>query len=153
MRFTGEHKQVFGVEPTCRVPTQHGVPIAPSTYYAARSRSPPARAVRDAQLRNEITRVNENHEVYGADKVWMELDRQGTAMARCTVERLMRDLGLHGARREKKVRTTVPGEDWHLAGGLPGRDFSAPAPDRRWVADFTHLAAWSGAVYVHGRSV
>ena len=97
MTFIGEHQDVFGVEPICRVLTQHGAPIAPSTYYAAKSRPPSARAVRDARLRDEVTGVwKENYEVYGADKVWLELNRQGITTARCTVERLMRDLGLQG---------------------------------------------------------
>ena len=86
-----EHKSVFGVEPICRVLFEHGAPIAPSTYYAAVSRSPSARAVRHGQLRAEITRVwKDNREVYGADKVWLELNRQGIPAARCTTERLMR---------------------------------------------------------------
>jgi putative transposase len=147
--FVDEHKDVFGVEPICRVLTAHGAPIAPSTYYAAKSRPPSARAVRDARLRDEVTRVwKENYEVYGADKVWLELNRQGITTARCTVERLMRDLGLQGARRGRTVRTTVPGKDGQRAPDLLGRDFTAPAPDRRWVADFTYVAAWSGTVYV-----
>ena len=149
MRFIDEHKDVFGVEPICRVLTGHGAPIAPSTYYAAKSRPPSARAVRDAQLKTEITRVwKENREVYGADKVWLELNRQGIRAARCTTERLMRELGLQGVRRGKKIRTTVPGRDGHRAGDLLNRDFTAPAPNRRWVADFTYVAAWCGIVYV-----
>ena len=149
MTFIDEHKHVSGVEPICRVLTKHGLPIAPSTYYAVKSRPPSARAVRDARLKDEITRVwTENYEVYGADKIWLELNRQGTAVARCTVERLMRDLGLRGAQRGKKVRTTAPGRDGHRAGDLLNRDFTAPAPDRRWVADFTYVPAWSGIVYV-----
>jgi putative transposase len=129
--------------------SQHGAPIAPSTYYAAKSRPPSARAVRDQQLNAEITRVwKENYEVYGADKVWLELHRQGIAVARCTTERLMRGLGLAGVRRGRQVRTTVPGKGGHRAGDLLGRDFTAPAPNRRWVADFTYVAAWSGIVYV-----
>jgi putative transposase len=129
--------------------TGHGVPIAPSTYYAAKSRPPSARAVRDEQLRGEITRVwKENREVYGADKVWLELNRQGIPVARCTTERLMRGLGLHGVRRGRTVRTTMAGKDGHRAGDLLNRDFTAPAPNRRWVADFTYVAAWSGIVYV-----
>lgn len=149
MRFIDEHKGVFGVEPICRVLIQHGAPIAPSTYYAARSRLPSPRAVRDAQLKAEITRVwKENREVYGADKVWLELNRQGIQAARCTTERLMRQLGLQGVRRGKKVRTTVPGKDGRRAGDLLNRDFTAPAPNRRWVADFTYVAAWCGIVYV-----
>lgn len=149
MRFIDEHKSVFGVEPICRVLTGHGAPIAPSTYYAAKSRPASPRAVRDAALKAEITRVwKENREVYGADKVWLELNRQGIAVARCTTERLMRELGLHGVRRGRKVRTTVPGTGGHRAGDLLNRDFTAPAPNRRWVADFTYVAAWCGIVYV-----
>jgi putative transposase len=120
----------------------HGAPIAPSTYYAAKSRPTSARAVRDEQLGAEISRVwKENYEVYGADKVWLELNRQGITVARCTVERLMRGLGLQGVRRGHKVRTTVRDERHERAGDLLGRDFTAPAPNRRWVADFTHVTA------------
>ena len=141
MTFVDEHEDVFGVEPICRVLTAHGAPIAPSTYYAAKSRPPSARAVRDAWLRDEVTRVwKENYEVYGADKVWLELNRQGIATARCTVERLMRDLGLQGARRGRTIRTTMPDKDGQRAPDLLGRDFTAPAPNRRWVADFTYSA-------------
>jgi putative transposase len=149
VRFIDEHQGVFGVEPICRVLSGHGAPIAPSTYYAAKSRPASARAVRDGQLKAEITRVwKENYEVYGADKVWLELNRQGISVARCTVERLMRGLGLQGVRRGRKVRTTVRDERHERAGDLLGRDFTAPAPDRRWVADFTHVTAWCGIVYV-----
>jgi putative transposase len=144
VRFIDEHKDVFGLEPIGRVLTQHGAPIAPSTCYAARSRPASARAVRDGQLKTEITRVwKDNYEVYGADKVWLELNRQGAAVARCTVERLMRELGLQGVRRGRKVRTTVPGTDGHRAGDLLRRDFTALAPNRRWVADFTYVATWA----------
>ena len=149
MRFIDEHKDVFGVEPICRVLTQHGAAIAPSTYYAAKTRPASARAVRDGQLKAEIIRVwKENYEVYGADKIWLELNRQGITVARCTAERLMRDLGLQGARRGRTVRTTVPGKGGHRAGDLPGRDFTALAPDRRRVAGFTYVAAWCGIVCV-----
>jgi putative transposase len=149
VRFIDERKGVFGVEPICRVLTQHGAPIAPSTYYAAKSRPPSPRAVRDARLKAEITRVwKDNREVYGADKVWLELNRQGVRAARCTTKRLMRQLGLQGVRRGKKIRTTVPGKDGQRAGDLLNRDFTAPAPNRRWVADFTYVAAWCGIVYV-----
>jgi putative transposase len=140
---------VFGVEPICRVLTEHGMPIAPSTYYAARSRPPSPRAMRDERLKGEIGRVwRDNFEVYGAGKLWLELNRQGVTVARCTVARLMRELGLQGARRGRKVRTTIPGKDGQRAGDLLNRDFTAPAPDRRWVADFTYVPAWSGIVYV-----
>jgi putative transposase len=149
VRFIDEQKDVFGAGPICRVLTQHGAPIAPSTYYAAKSRPASARAVRDAQLKSEIARVwKENYEVYGADKIWLELNRQGTGVARCTTERLMRELGLQGARRGRKIRTTVPGKDGQRAGDLLNRDFTAPAPNRRWVADFTHVATWAAVVYV-----
>jgi putative transposase len=129
--------------------SEHGLKIAPSTYYAARSRPPSARAVRDEQLKAEISRVwRDNYEVYGAEKVWLELNRQGVPVARCTVERLMRELGIQGARRGRKIRTTIPGKDGQRAGDLINRDFTAAAPDRRWVADFTYVASWSGIVYV-----
>jgi putative transposase len=149
VRFIDEHKGVFGVEPICRVLSQHGAAIAPSTYYAAKSRPPSARAVRDVALKAEIVRVwKDNREVYGADKVWLELNRQGTRAARCTTERLMRELGIQGVRRGKKVRTTTAGRDGQRAGDLLNRDFTAPAPGRRWVADFTYVATWAGIVYV-----
>jgi putative transposase len=149
VKFIDEHKQVFGVEPVCRVLSEHGLQIAPSTYYAARSRPAPARTVRDEQLKAEIRRVwTSNYEVYGAQKVWLELNRQGIAVARCTVARLMRALGLQGVRRGRRVRTTIPGKDGHRAGDLLRRDFTAPAPNRRWVADFTYVASWAGIVYV-----
>ena len=129
--------------------TEHGWKIAPSIYYAARFRPASARAVRDEQLKAEITWVwRENFGVYGAEKVWLELNRQGVTVARCTVARLMRELGLQGARRGRKVRTTIRGKDGHRAGDLLNRDFTAPAPNRRWVADFTYVATWAGIVYV-----
>jgi putative transposase len=140
---------VFGVEPICRVLSEHGTKIAPSTYYAARSRPASARAIRDEWLKTEITRVFEdNYRVYGARKIWRQLRREGHIVARCTVERLMRELGLAGARRGKKVRTTVQDEGHGRAADLLKRDFTAAAPNRRWVADFTHVATWAGVVYV-----
>ncbi len=149
MRFIDEHQNVFGVEPICRALTLHGAPIAPSTYYTAKSRPASVRAVRDARLKAEIARVwKENREVYGADKVWLELNRQGITVARCPTERLMRELGLQGVRRGRKVRTTVPGTGGHRAGDLLRRDFTAPAPNRRWAADFTYVATWACMVYV-----
>lgn len=150
MRFIDEHKDRFGVQPICRVLREHGARIAPSTYYAAICRPPSARAVRDAQLAEEIMRVwKDNYEVYGAFKIWRELNRQGIQVARCTVERLMRQLGIAGVRRGgRKIRTTVRDERHERAGDLLDRDFTAPAPNRRWVADFTHVATWGGVVYV-----
>jgi len=145
VRFISEHKSRFGVEPICRVLTGHGVPIAPSTYYDAVRRGPSARARRDEQLKAAIARVHaENYGVYGARKVWLALNREGIAVARCTVERLMRDLGLAGARRGKRVRTTIPDAAAARAADLVQRRFSPPAPDRLWVADFTYVPTWAG---------
>jgi putative transposase len=140
---------VFGVEPICRVLSEHGTKIAPSTYYAATSRPASARAERDAWLKTEITRIyTDNYRVYGARKVWRQLQREGHAVARCTVERLMRELGLRGARRGRKVRTTVRDDGHQRATDLLRRDFTASSPNRRWVADFTHVTTWAGVVYV-----
>jgi putative transposase len=149
VRFTDEHKGEFGVEPICRVLSEHGCPIAPSTYYDARARPPSARARREEQLRAAITRVHQdNYGVYGARKVWLALHREGTPVARCTVERLMRDLGLAGARRGKRRRTTVADPAAARPADLVQRRFHRPAPDRLWVADFTYVPTWSGTVYV-----
>jgi putative transposase len=149
VRFIAGHKARFGVEPICRVLSQHGCPIAPSTYYDAVRRPPSARARRDEQLRAAITRVHQgNYGVYGARKVWLTLNREGIAVARCTVERLMRELGLAGARRGKRVRTTVADRSAARPADLVSRRFSPPAPDRLWVADFTYVPTWSGMVYV-----
>jgi putative transposase len=141
---------MFGVEPICRTLCEAGVEIAPSTYYAARSRPPSARSHRDARLAVEVSRVHrENFGVYGARKVWRQLHREGMPVARCTVERLMRANGLAGVVRGKTRRTTVPAEAGAARpADLLERDFSAPAPNRRWVADITYVATWSGFVYV-----
>jgi transposase InsO family protein len=134
----------FGVEPICRV-----LPIAPSTYYHARCRPPSSRRRRDEQLKTEIRRVyDENFGVYGARKVWRQLGREGIAVARCTVERLMRELGLQGVRRGKTRRTTTPEQAAATPADLVERDFSAARPNQLWVADLTYVATWSGFVYV-----
>jgi len=150
VRFTGEHRDRFGgAEPICRVLTGYGVPIAPSTYYAATGRPASARAVRDEYLKEQVMRVwKENYEVYGAYKVWRRLRREGITAARFTVERLVRELGIAGVWRGRGVRATVPGTDGQRASDLLGRDFTAPAPNRRPVAGFTDVAAWCGIVYV-----
>jgi len=159
--FIGEHKARrvrpgglrWGVEPICAVLSEHGCPIAPSTYYDASGRLPSARSLRDEQLKAAITAVHEaNYGVYGARKVWLALNREGTPVARCTVERLMRELGLAGARRGKRRRTTVPDPGAARPADLVGRRFSPPAPDQLWVADFTYVPAWSGMVYVASSS-
>jgi putative transposase len=142
--FIDGHKDRFGVEPICRV-----LPIAPSTYHAARSRPASARAVRDTKLRAEIARVHAEHfGVYGARKVWRQLHREGIAVARCTVERLMRELGLEGVRRGKGRRTTTTDAAASRPADLVERNFSASRPNQLWVADLTYVATWSGFVYV-----
>jgi putative transposase len=129
--------------------TDAGATIAPSTYYAARARPPAARTVRDRELLVEIRRVHAaNYGVYGARKVWRQLQREGIEVARCTVERLMRADGLTGVIRGKTRRTTTPAALAARPGDLLDRDFTAPAPNRRWVADITYVATWSGFVYV-----
>ncbi len=145
MRFITEHRSRWGVEPICRV-----LQIAPSSYYAALSRPPSARQQREATLKVDIRRVWEEHRcVYGADKVWAQLKREGTSVARCTVERLMRTLGLRGVVRGKtSVRTTAADERDHRPLDLVGRQFRAPAPNRLWVADLTYVKTHSGWVYV-----
>jgi putative transposase len=115
---------------------QAGVQIAPRTYYAAKNRVPSARAVRDEELKEEISRVYlENYGVYGARKVHAQLRREGTAVARCTVERLMRQMGLQGLRRGKRPRTTISDNQGPGVGDLVGRTFRAKAPNCLWVAD------------------
>jgi len=142
-----EYREQHGVEPICRT-----LGIAPSTYYAvkARERSPSERALRDQRLLGEIRRVHkENLSVYGARKVWWALGREGIEVARCTVERLMAKNGLQGAIRGKKRRTTIPdGQQAERPADLVDRDFTASAPNRLWVADFTYVATWSGVCYV-----
>ena len=137
------------MRPICRV-----LPIAPSTYYAhaARRADPgrlPARAKRDAALSAEIRRVYEaNFRVYGVRKVWRQLAREGVVVARCTVARLMRAMGLAGVVRGRKVRTTVPDPAAACPLDRVNRQFKAECPNRLWVADFTYVATWSGFVYV-----
>lgn len=144
MRFITEHKGRWGVGPICRV-----LQVAPSSYYAAISRPASARRRRDATLKDAIRRVwDEHRRVYGADKVWAQLKREGVPVARCTVERLMRQLGLAGARRGKQHRTTIADPAAARPADLVGRQFNPPAPNRTWVADFTYVPTWSGMVYV-----
>ncbi|MQY16930.1 IS3 family transposase IS987 [Streptomyces sp. RB5] len=131
--------------------TEHDCKIAPSTYYAHKQRlaAPSARTLRDAGLKELIEEVYDtNYRVYGARKIWRELNRRGHAVARCTVERLMRELGIAGAVRGRKVITTIPDGQAARAPDRVERDFVAAAPNRCWVADFTHVATWAGVVYV-----
>jgi putative transposase len=147
--FIDDHREVYGVEPICKV-----LPIAPSTYHAhiaqridASKRS--ARAQRDAELKIEVQRVfAENFGVYGARKVWRQLRREGFAVARCTVERLMASLGLQGAIRGKPVRTTISDKAVPCPLDRVNRQFHALRPNALWVSDFTYVATWTGFVYV-----
>jgi putative transposase len=161
VRFIAEHAGRvtadglrWGVEPICAVLSEHGTPIAPSTYYEHRDRVTrgllSASEWRDVLWCNEIHRIwTANYRVYGARKVWLQLNREGIPIARCTVERLMRELGLDGARRGgKKRRTTIADPSAARAADLVRRRFTPAAPDRVWVADFTYVATWSGTVYV-----
>jgi putative transposase len=129
---------------------EHGCGIAPNTYWVAKKRAPSARAVRDEELKVEIRRVfEENLFVYGADKIWAQLNREDIRVARCTVERLMRDLGLSGARRGKAFKITTRSDDrLERPSDLVDRDFRAPAPNRLWVADLTYVKTHAGWVYV-----
>jgi len=139
----------WGVEPICAVLTEHGLKIAPSTYYEHVKRTPTAREVRDEDLLGEIRRVHaDNYAVYGARKVWLTLNREGIPVARCTVERLMRADGLRGVVRGKVKRTTIADPAAERARDLVARNFSPAAPDRLWVADMTYVSTWSGWVYV-----
>jgi len=147
--FIDAHRARFGVEPICRVLSEHDCKIAPNTYWVAKKRRLSARALRDEALKAEIARVyKDNLSVYGADKVWDQLNREGTRVARCTVERLMRQMGLSGARRGKAYKvTTRSDERQHRPDDLVERHFKAPAPNRLWVADLTYIKTHSGWVY------
>ena len=147
--FIDAHRDEYGVEPICRV-----LPIAPSSYRArAAQRSNPEllsdRAREDQRLKPEVMRVfAENFAVYGVRKVWRQMNREGFAVARCTVARLMRDLGLQGVIRGKPVRTTVSSKAAPCPLDHVNRQFHAPAPNMLWVSDFTYVATWAGFVYV-----
>jgi len=147
--FIDAHRGQHGVEPICRV-----LPIAPSTYYDhLAKRSDPARlsdrARRDAVLRPEIERVfEENWKVYGVRKVWRQLGREGFSVARSTVARLMKEMGIQGVIRGKPCRTTIPDKKAPCPLDKVNRQFRAPAPNMLWVSDFTYVATWKGFAYV-----
>jgi putative transposase len=147
--FIDEHRPVLGVEPICKV-----LPIAPSTYYDTVAKRTdvdrlPVRARRDVGLKIEIRRVfDANYRVYGVRKVWRQLQREGFDVARCTVARLMRTMGLQGIIRGKPMRTTVSDKAAPCPLDRVNRQFHAPAPNRLWVSDFTYVSAWTGMVYV-----
>jgi putative transposase len=143
IRYIEAHRGRFGVEPICEV-----LEIAPSTYYSAKSRPPCRRRVADAALKTEIRRVHDaNYGVYGARKVWRQLNREGIGVARCTVERLMRQMGLAGRSRGKRRRTTTPENKSPRPADLVERSFAANRPNALWVADITYVATWSGFAY------
>ncbi len=148
--FIDEQRDEYGVEPICKV-----LPIAPSTYYEQKARQAdpdrlPPRVRRDAMLSDEIQRVwDDNFQVYGARKVWRQLGREGQQVARCTVERLMRQMGLQGATRGRRRKvTTIVAETASRPVDLVDRDFTAQQPNQLWVADLTFVATWRGFVYV-----
>jgi len=149
IRFVDDHRDTYGVEPICRV-----LPIAPSTYYEHKThqRDPDSRsqrARRDEWLSGEILRVfDANYRVYGVHKVWRQLNREGITVARCTVGRLMRDMGIQGARRGRAFTVTTTPEGGRRPADLVERDFTVEAPNRLWVADLTYVATWSGFTYV-----
>ena len=147
--FIDDHRAVYGVEPICKV-----LPIAPSSYHArVAQRTDPARAStrarRDAGLCTEIRRVFEaNFGVYGVRKLWRQLGREGVSVARCTVARLMRQMGLRGVIRGKEARTTVSDKAMPCPADRVNRQFRASRPNLLWLADFTYVATWQGFVYV-----
>ncbi|WP_425312661.1 IS3 family transposase [Martelella limonii] len=147
--FIDDQRGSHGVEPICKT-----LPIAPSTYYAhLAKRADPTllsdRARRDAGLKPQIQRVfEENWEVYGARKIWRQLGREGLAVARCTVARLMKDLGIQGVIRGKPQKTTVPDKKQPCPLDKVNREFRVPAPNMLWVSDFTYVATWKGFAYV-----
>lgn len=144
MKYVAENKDRFGVEPICAV-----LQLAPSTYYAAVSRPPSRRAIRDETLKPEIERIwRENRRLFGARKVWLQAKRESKPMARCTVERLMRDMGIRGNRRDAWKKTTVSDPLVERPADLVDRQFVAAAPNRLWVADLTYVKTHSGFVYV-----
>jgi len=147
--FVDAHRDDFGIEPICGM-----LPIAPSTYYQhkvlqANPELRSTRAKRDDELIPEIQRVwDENQQVYGARKVWRQLNREDFEVARCAVERLMRKIGLQGVVRGRSFKTTIPDDAADRPADLVNRDFTATRPNQLWVADLTYVATWAGFVYV-----
>ena len=151
VQFIDDHRDRFGVEPICRVLTEHGVQIAPSGYYAFKARPASARTLRDEELIIEIERVFWDRKlgrgISGVRKIWRLLRREGIEVARCTVERLMRRLGLRGIRRGKQVVTTRPDDSALRPPDHVQRQFRADRPNELWVVDFTYVATWSGMAF------
>ncbi|MCY0950621.1 IS3 family transposase [Streptomyces sp. H27-S2] len=146
--YIDQYKNLFGVQPICDVLAETDAPIAPSTYYAAHTRPPSARSRRDERLTDEIRPIHtDNYGVYGARKVHAALVREDFTVARCTVERLMRQAGLRGVIRAKSPRTTRPAPETDRPADLVERQFTATAPNQLWVADITYIKTFSGWVY------
>jgi transposase InsO family protein len=146
--FVDEHRRVYGVGPICKM-----LPIASSTYHEQKARQAdparlPARVQRDEVLCDEIQRVwQENRRVYGARKVWDQLEREGFSVARCTIERLMRRLDIAGVVRGRRCRTTIPDDLAFRPQDLVQRNFVATRPNQLWVADLTYVPTHAGFVY------
>jgi putative transposase len=138
------HKDEFGVEPICRVLSQHGVKIAPSTYYETVSRQPSRRELRDAHILEVIIAERARQKLFtrfGPRKMWLHLrSTKNLDVARCTIERLYAEQGWAGALRAKKIRTTIANDTAERPADLVDRDFTARAPNQLWVADFTYVA-------------
>ena len=148
--FINEHKGRFGVEPICTVLTEHGCKIAPSTYYDAHDRQPSKRKLRDAELIAliETERKAKFVALLGARKMWLRLRGKGHDVARCTIERLMRETGITGVTRAKAPRTTIADDKAERPEDLVDRQFVANRPNQLWCADFTYVPTWEGMVYV-----
>ena len=139
----------LGVEPIFKVLREAGLQVAPSTYYATKTRRPSARTQRDVELRPVLRRLwEDNYRVYGARKLWKAAHRAGLDVGRDQVTRLMRVEGIEGARRTKRVRTTRPEPGMPRHPDLVGRDFTSAAPNQLWVTDLTFVATWAGVAYV-----
>lgn len=146
--FVDSHQAEYGVQPVLQALEDTPAQIAPSTYYAAKTRPASARSRRDAELTAMIKQIHaENYGVYGARKIWHELQRRGVRVARCTVERLMRVAGLRGLLRDKSPRTTRPAAETGRPRDLVKRDFTAAGPNQLWVADLTYVRTSVGWVY------
>jgi putative transposase len=147
--FIDEYRQVYGVESICAVLREHGIQIAPRTYRKARFRAPAERDVADAYLENALRELAGSPEqMYGRRKMTRYLRRQGHRAAFCTVDRIMRALGMNGIVRGRRHRTTIPAKGGVRAGDKLNRDFTTDAPNLVWVADFTYVSTWTGWAYV-----
>lgn len=147
--FIDQYRQVYGVESICAVLAEHGIQIAPRTYRKARRRPPSARDISDAHLEHALRALSGTpEEMYGRRKMTRYLRRRGHHAAFCTVDRIMRELGMNGVVRGRRHRTTIPAKDGVRAGDRLNRDFEADTPNLVWVADFTYVSAWTGWAYV-----